>query len=97
MLPTQTHGMGRSGGVMETRTPIYLDYNATTPIDPTVLAAMQPYLAAHFGNASSGHPYGRAAHAAIDTARGQVAALLGCAPDEVIFTAGGTESDNQAI
>ncbi len=82
---------------METRAPIYLDYNATTPIDPTVLAAMQPYLAAHFGNASSGHPYGRAAHAAIDTARGQVAALLGCAPDEVIFTAGGTESDNQAI
>jgi cysteine desulfurase len=82
---------------METRTPIYLDYNATTPIDPTVLAAMQPYLATHFGNASSGHPYGRAAQAAVATARAQVATLLGCAPDEVVFTGGGTESDNQAI
>jgi cysteine desulfurase len=82
---------------METRTPIYLDYNATTPIDPAVLAAMQPYLATHFGNASSGHPYGRTAQAAVATARAQVAALLGCAPDEVVFTGGGTESDNQAI
>ncbi len=82
---------------METRPPIYLDYNATTPIDPAVLAAMQPYLATHFGNASSGHPYGRAAHAAVDAARGQVAALLGCAADEIVFTGGGTESDNQAI
>jgi cysteine desulfurase len=82
---------------MEPDAPIYLDYNATTPIEPAVLAAMEPYLATHYGNASSGHAYGRTAHAAVHTAREQVAALLGCAPEELVFTAGGTESDNQAI
>lgn len=79
------------------RQPIYLDYNATTPLDPAVVAAMRPYLEQHFGNPSSSHAYGQAAKEAHEQARGQVAALLGCAPDEVIFTSGGSESDNQAI
>ncbi len=77
--------------------PIYLDYNATTPLDPAVVATMRPYLEQHFGNPSSGHAYGYAAKEALERARAQVAALLGCAPDEVIFTSGGSESDNQAI
>ncbi|HEY7125650.1 MAG TPA: cysteine desulfurase family protein [Ktedonobacterales bacterium] len=77
--------------------PIYLDYNATTPLDPAVVAAMRPYLEQHFGNPSSGHAYGHAAKEAVERARAQVAGLLGCAPDEVIFTSGGSESDNQAI
>jgi cysteine desulfurase len=77
--------------------PIYLDYNATTPIDPAVVDAMQPYLAKHFGNPSSAHQYGRAAHQAVDTAREQVAQLLGCAASEVIFTGCGSESDTLAI
>ncbi len=77
--------------------PIYLDYNATTPLDPAVAAAMRPYLEEHFGNPSSSHAYGQAAKEAVDHARQQVAGLLGCAPDEVIFTGGGSESDNQAI
>jgi cysteine desulfurase len=77
--------------------PIYLDYNATTPVDPHVVAAMRPYLEQAFGNPSSGHRYGRAAHAAIDQARGQVAMLLGATLDEIVFTGGGSESDNHAI
>jgi len=77
--------------------PVYLDYNATTPVDPRVLEAMLPYLREQFGNPSSSHAYGLAAHAAIEQARGQVAALLGCAPDEIIFTGGGSEADNLAI
>ena len=77
--------------------PIYLDYNATTPLDPAVVAAMRPYLEQHFGNPSSSHAYGHAAKEAHEQARAQVAGLLGCAPDEVIFTSGGSESDNQAI
>jgi cysteine desulfurase len=77
--------------------PIYLDYNATTPIDPAVVDAMQPYLAKHFGNPSSAHQYGRAAHQAVDTAREQVAQLLGCTASEVIFTGCGSESDTLAI
>ena len=80
-----------------TTNPIYLDYNATTPIDPAVVAAMRPYLEQHFGNPSSSHAYGHAAKVAHEQARAQVAALLGSAPDEVIFTSGGSESDNQAI
>ncbi len=79
------------------RQPIYLDYNATTPLDPEVVAAMLPYLEQHFGNPSSSHTYGHAAKEAHEHARARVAALLGCAPDEVIFTSGGSESDNQAI
>jgi cysteine desulfurase len=77
--------------------PIYLDYNATTPVDPQVVAAMLPYLQTHFGNPSSAHAYGRSAHEAVAQARGQVSDLLGCAPDEIIFTGGGSESDNLAI
>ena len=77
--------------------PIYFDYNATTPIDPRVLEAMLPYLREQFGNPSSSHDYGLAAHAAIERARGQVAALLGCTPEEIVFTGGGSEADNLAI
>lgn len=77
--------------------PIYLDYNATTPLDPVVAAALVPYLEQHFGNPSSGHAYGHAAKEAVDRAREQIAGLLGCFPDEVIFTSGGSEGDNQAI
>jgi len=77
--------------------PIYLDYNATTPVDPAVVEAMLPYLSRHFGNPSSTHHYGKAAHQAVDTARSQVAQLLGCMPAEIIFTGGGSESDNLAI
>ena len=77
--------------------PIYLDYNATTPVDPRVRAAMLPYLGDRFGNPSSTHAFGRSASAAVERARRQVADLLGCASEEVIFTSGGSESDNLAI
>ncbi len=76
---------------------IYLDYNATTPIAPAVREVMLPFLAEQFGNPSSGHAFGAAAHEAIDDARLRVAALLGASPDEVVFTSGGTESNNLAI
>ena len=76
---------------------IYLDHNATTPVDPAVLSAMLPYLSAEFGNASSIHAFGQHAHAAVDRARGAVAALIGAQPSEIVFTSGGTESDNAAI
>ncbi len=77
--------------------PIYLDYNATTPVDPLVVEAMFPYLAKHFGNPSSMHRYGVETKQAVSTAREQVAALLGCSPAEIIFTGGGSEADNLAI
>ena len=77
--------------------PIYLDHNATTPILREVVDAMLPYLREHFGNPSSGHAYGRQAHKAVEQARAQVAALLGCDDDEVLFTSGGTEANNLAI
>jgi cysteine desulfurase len=77
--------------------PIYLDYNATTPVDPVVVEAMLPYLSTHFGNPSSSHNYGYVAHHAVDSARAQVARLLGCTPTEITFTGGGSESDNLAI
>lgn len=77
--------------------PIYLDYNATTPVDPAVFAAMRPYLEEVFGNPSSGHAYGRAAHEAVERARRQVADLLGAQPGEIVFTGGGSEADNLAI
>lgn len=76
---------------------IYLDYNATTPIDVQVREAMLPYINQHFGNPSSGHEYGRIAKAAVEQARGQVAALLNAEPDEIYFTSGGSESNNTAI
>ncbi|MCH7779967.1 MAG: aminotransferase class V-fold PLP-dependent enzyme, partial [Acidobacteria bacterium] len=77
--------------------PIYLDYNATTPIAPEVLDAMLPVLRDGFGNPSSSHAYGNAARAWVGRAREQVAALLDCSPGEVIFTSGGTESNNAAL
>lgn len=76
---------------------LYLDYNATTPIDPQVAAAMLPYIHDYFGNPSSGHSFGLAARAAVDQAREQAAALLGCPPDALIFTSGGTEANNHAL
>lgn len=77
--------------------PIYLDYNATTPIDPEVADAMRPCLDGLFGNPSSSHLHGLAARKAVETARCQVAELLNCDADEIIFTSGGTESNNFAI
>lgn len=76
---------------------IYLDYNATTPIAPEVAAAMMPYLSGHFGNPSSGHALGQEAKAAVEKARVQVASFIGCVPGEIVFTSGGSESDNMAI
>ncbi len=78
-------------------TPIYLDYNGTTPHAPEVIAAMRPFLENAFGNPSSNHWYGIRPKRAVEQARRQVAALLGCAPAEVVFTSGGTESNNHAI
>jgi len=77
--------------------PIYLDYNATTPVDRAVADAMTPYLVDEFGNPSSSHPYGLRTRSAIEKARQQVADMLGCLPEEIIFTSGGTESNNYAI
>ncbi len=77
--------------------PIYLDNNATTPIDPQVLEAMLPYLREQFGNPSSAHALGAPAHAAVERARTEVAALIGAAPDEIVFVSGGTEASNMAI
>jgi len=77
--------------------PIYLDYNATTPIDHRVAEAMLPYLQTHFGNPSSGHAYGVTTKKAVEQARKQIADMLGCGIEEIIFTSGGTESNNYAI
>jgi len=76
---------------------IYLDYNATTPVDPRVAEAMRPFLAGGFGNPSSLHRLGREARAAVERARGQVASCLGCETEEIVFTSGGSESNNLAI
>lgn len=76
---------------------VYLDHNATTPVEPAVLDAMLPYLRGDFGNAASIHTFGQEARAAVETAREQVAVLIGARPQEIIFTSGGTESDNHAI
>ncbi len=84
-------------GVVTAEDPIYLDYNATTPLLPEVVDAMLPYLREHFGNPSSGHVYGTRARSAVARAREQVALLLRCDADEVIFTSGGTEANNLAI
>jgi cysteine desulfurase len=78
-------------------TPIYLDYNATTPVDAAVLDAMLPYLQGEFGNPSSAHDLGGRAHDAVEAARAEVATLIGATPDEIIFTSGGTEASNIAI
>lgn len=80
------------------KAPIYFDYNATTPVDPEVFAAMEPYFKQHFGNASSaGHMWGWAAENAVNQGREQVAALIGAKPQEVIFTSGATESNNTVV
>lgn len=77
--------------------PIYLDYNATTPVAPEVLDAMLPYFRDHFGNPSSGHAHGKLAKSGVDMARRQLAELLGCNPEEIVFTGGGSEAINHAI
>jgi cysteine desulfurase len=78
-------------------TPVYLDYNATTPLDPAVRAEILPYLNEQFGNPSSAHVYGKTAHEAVDQARRLVAESLSAKPDEIIFTSGGTEASNHAL
>ena len=77
--------------------PVYLDHNATTPLDPAVLAAMLPWLESQFGNASSRHEYGRQARQAIDEARQRVAASVNAHPTEIVFTSGGSEANNLFI
>lgn len=76
---------------------VYLDYSASTPVDPRVLEAMTPYFSDVFGNPSSAHRFGRAAERAIEDARATVAGLLNCRPSEIVFTGGGSESDNLAL
>jgi len=76
---------------------VYLDFNATTPVEPEVLDAMLPYFSGEFANAASIHTPGQKARAAVETAREKVAALIGARPQEIVFTSGGTESDNHAI
>src|SRR5262245_36200233 len=77
--------------------PLYFDYNATTPLAPVVQQAMLPLLAEQFGNPSSSHSLGRAAVEAVEDAREYLSLLLGCDPEELFFTGGGTESNNLAI
>ncbi len=79
------------------KAPVYLDYNATTPISKEVVKEMMPYLRTNFGNPSSGYESGRLTKEAIEKARLQVADLIGASPEEIIFTSGGTESNNHAI
>src|SRR6266852_5229513 len=76
---------------------VYLDFNATTPVEPAVLDAMLPYFSGEFANAASIHTPGQRSRAAVESAREQVAALIGARPQEIVFTSGGTESDNHAI
>jgi cysteine desulfurase len=83
--------------VSSTRPTVYLDYNASTPIDPRVFAVMRPLLDGPFANPSATHDGGRDAKAILEQARGQVAAMLGAAPDEVVFTSGGSEANNAAL
>jgi cysteine desulfurase len=83
--------------VSQSRPTIYLDYNASTPIDPRVIEVMEPLLRGPFANPSALHPGGREARMIIDRSRSQVAALLGCTPDEVVFTSGGSEANNLAL
>ncbi|ELR15126.1 aminotransferase class V, putative [Acanthamoeba castellanii str. Neff] len=94
--PADTRTLARSGG-MAARAPIYLDYNATTPISREVADVMRPFLDHFFGNPSSGHLFGASTKKAVEAARLQVAEALGCGVDEIVFTSGGTESNNYAI
>src|SRR5262245_59078024 len=84
-------------GRRSTMNSFYLDYNASTPLDPSVVIAMLPYLREYFGNPSSTHSLGKAAHNAVEQARQQVAQLMGAQPDEIVFTGGGTEASNLAL
>ncbi|MBC8177201.1 MAG: cysteine desulfurase [Desulfobacteraceae bacterium] len=77
--------------------PIYLDHNATIPIDPEAVETMMPYLKGEFGNPSSGYPLGNRAKEGVEKARGETSALLGCQPGEIIFTSGGSESNNLGL
>src|SRR5262245_26441872 len=94
--PSRRQHRGIDPGVVNMRR-VYLDYNASTPIDPAVAAAMRPFLEDHYGNPSSGHWAATAAKVALETARGQVAALLRCRGDEIVFTSGGSEANNLAL
>ncbi|HEY5670856.1 MAG TPA: aminotransferase class V-fold PLP-dependent enzyme, partial [Anaerolineales bacterium] len=76
---------------------IYLDYASTTPLDPRVMEAMLPYFSEKFGNTSSVHAYGQQADAALEKARASIAQMLNCLPAEIVFTSGGSESDNMAL
>src|SRR5947209_9864525 len=76
---------------------VYLDFNATTPVEPEVLDAILPYFSGEFGNAASIHTFGQKARAAVETAREQVASMIGARPQEIVFTSGGTEADNHAL
>src|SRR5437867_7876898 len=76
---------------------VYLDHSATTPVDERIVQAMLPFLTGKFGNASSVHGFGQEARAAVDSARRQVAALIGARANEIVFTSGGTEANNLAI
>jgi len=86
-----------SDGQTAPRVPVYLDHNATTPVDPAVIAAAVPYLTTHFGNPSSGHRYGLVARQAVDEARQQTAGLVGCEPKELAFVGSGSEANNLAL
>lgn len=77
--------------------PVYLDFNATTPLDPVVVEAMQEFISPEFGNPSSTHFYGIAPRRAVNKARRQVAEFLNCSPSEIVFTGCATESNNLAI
>src|SRR5215468_6811738 len=97
--PRRHQGRGRMSADLPTPAglqggPVYLDYNATTPTDPRVVEAMLPYLTTHFGNPASGHAYATTPAEAVAAARRQVARLIGAHPQEIVFTASGSEADN---